>query len=71
MEVIIGIKPAPGEHESNFQKVGSIPWKPLLGYLNLYCKWYKRTLNDITQSNAIWLFQKLKLKDEFSSLRKG
>ena len=26
MEVIIGIKPAPGDHKSNFKKVGSIPF---------------------------------------------
>ena len=26
MEVIIGIKPAPGDHESNFKKVGLIPF---------------------------------------------
>ena len=26
LEVIIGIKPAPGDHESNFKKVGSIPF---------------------------------------------
>ena len=26
MEAIIGIKPAPGDHESNFKKVGSIPF---------------------------------------------
>ena len=26
MEVIIGIKPDPGDHESNFKKVGSIPF---------------------------------------------
>ena len=26
MEFIIGIKPAPGDHESNFKKVGSIPF---------------------------------------------
>ena len=28
MEVIIEIKPAPGDHESNFKKVGSITWEP-------------------------------------------
>ena len=26
MEVIIGIKPAPGNHESNFKKVSSVPF---------------------------------------------
>ena len=27
---IIGIKPHPGDHESNFKKVGAIPSKPFL-----------------------------------------
>ena len=32
MEVIIGIKPTPGDHESNFKKVGSIPfWFKTMG----------------------------------------
>ena len=30
--MIIGIKPAPGDHESNFKKVGSIPWEPCYAY---------------------------------------
>ena len=26
--IIIGIKPAPGDHESNFKKEGAIPMEP-------------------------------------------
>ena len=35
--VIIGIKPAPGDHESNLKKVGAIPSKPKFNNPRIVC----------------------------------
>ena len=56
MEVIIGIKPVLGDHESNFKKYHGNPFLVYALKCSVKVQPLKRTVNNITQTMAILPF---------------